>query len=357
MDGDNYKIAPDANSIVIELNYYNRDLLPRYFSTALQFNNDSIVWSSANINTIFNFTNLNSGNYIFHVKICQLDGSITYKQYHFYVDEFWYKKWWIIGLIALGLVSILLYLFHLRNLKKVAEQKALTQAAQFENTITQKKNEMAKLQAVSISNQFRPHFLLNTLNAIGSYLYKQPEAEKLLSRTGESINILFSQARSNNNIHSIASEMDLVNNVIEIFKIVYLKDLQVILPTEALLQTIRETQVPFGLLQIPIENAMLHGLNNKSVGPYHLHISLATETNNIIFTITDNGIGRAKASTLSNTRKHGTGLVNLYKIIEIYNQFNTGAMEIHFKDNVFAEADATGTQVTITIPINYHYGS
>jgi hypothetical protein len=357
LENDNFKIAPDANSITIELNYYNRDLLPRYFSTALQYNNDSIVWSKASINTIFNYSNLKAGNYIFYVKICELDGTLTYRQYHFFVDEFWYKKWWVIGLIALGILVTILYLFRLRNLKKLADEKALTQAAQFENTIALQKNELAKLQAISISNQFRPHFLLNTLNAIGSYLYKQPDAEKLLSRTGESINILFSQARSNNNIHSIANEMDLVHNVIEIFKIVYLKNLEVNLPNDLDLQTIKEMQVPFGLLQIPIENAMLHGLNNKTKGPYNLSIHLQNDADSITFTITDNGIGRAKAGALSNTRKHGTGLVNLYKIIDIYNQFNTNFIEMKFIDDVYPQEEAHGTQIIITIPKNYQYGN
>jgi Histidine kinase/Y_Y_Y domain len=352
---NNFEIHPTNNSASIRLDYYTPDLLPRFFTTALQYESDSIAWNKVSTETNFSFTNLKPGDYIFHVKICELNGTLTYKQYRVTVDEFWYKKWYIITLISLAILAAILYFFRLRNQKKLADQQALTQAAQFEATIAKQKNELAQLQAITISNQFRPHFLLNTLNAIGAYLYKQPEAEKLLSRTGESINILFSQARSNNNIHAIKSEIELIKNVIEIFKIIYLKDLEVSLPNDATLAQVHHKNIPFGLLQIPIENALLHGLNNKKTGPYLLDISLQINQDTIAFTITDNGIGRNKASTLSNVRKHGTGLMNLQKIIDIYNGFNAQHLSITFTDDVYQMPEPHGTSVNIIIPNTYHY--
>jgi len=77
--------------------------------------------------------------------------------------------------------------------------------------------------------------------------------------------------------------------------------------------------VPMGILQIPVENALVHGLRNKEEGPKDLWINmLQGDENRIIFTITDNGIGRKAAALISNCRRNGERQrVNLDTIVAI----------------------------------------
>jgi sensor histidine kinase YesM len=96
--------------------------------------------------------------------------------------------------------------------------------------------------------------------------------------------------------------------------------------------------VPMGILQIPVENALIHGLRNKEEGPKDLWINmLQGDENRIIFTITDNGIGRKAAALISNYRRNGVGSKNMLAIINLLNQHNTNPIEYSIEDEVMEE--------------------
>ena len=114
--------------------------------------------------------------------------------------------------------------------------------------------------------------------------------------------------------------------------------------------------VPLGVFQIPVENALLHGLSNKESGPWLLHIIAKTEINNVVITISDNGVGRTNAATLSNYRKHGTGSKNIAGILAIINEGQEQKITVNYKDEYFVEdKNSTGTTVIITIPKQFTY--
>jgi Histidine kinase len=349
-------IAPTENSIQFVLNYYNKDLLPRYFTTAFVYEQDTIVWSKPNTEVVFNASNLKPGDYVFHIKILELDGTTTYHQYKICVDDFWYKKWWVIGLMALLLLSGILAIAKQRQLKLDAQKQLQIEKAEAENKQAKLQTDLSRLQMNSIGNQFRPHFLLNTLNQLGAYLKGSPEAESILSRLGESIDIVFAHSTKNTNTHAMHQELMLVSNVVSIHQIMLIKKLQYTYLPLADMEKLEEHHIPFGLLQIPIENALLHGLNNKLTPPYLLSLTITETNDNYIITIIDNGIGRSKSNIISSASKHGTGIKNLEELIDILNQKNRNKISIVFTDDIYKENNiAFGTQVTITLPKTYNY--
>jgi hypothetical protein len=57
---------------------------------------------------------------------------------------------------------------------------------------------------------------------------------------------------------------------------------------------------------------------------------------------------------MSSYKGHGTGVKNLYEIIAILNRHNRNKISIVYKDDLSTEA-IPGTEVTVTIPLNYKY--
>jgi len=57
------------------------------------------------------------------------------------------------------------------------------------------------------------------------------------------------------------------------------------------------------LVQPFIENALIHGLYHKIDGPKELTIEIQPKQNYILWTITDNGIGRIKSQEIGKTHK------------------------------------------------------
>jgi hypothetical protein len=350
------ELPPTSNTFNIALNYYHPDLLPRYLTTALQSKNDSVIWSVISTNTDFSFTNLNAGDYTFHIQVCELDGTVSYYKYPITIQTFWYKKWWVILLTTLAIILAIAYILNQRRLKREAIQQLQIQQAEAQSLQAKLQQDLSRLQMNSIGNQFRPHFLLNTLNQLGAYMQGNPQAESIISRLGESIDIVFDHSTANTNTHFISKELQLVQNVVQIHQIMYLKTLKYSIEMLPDMNEFLKSHIPFGLLQIPIENALLHGLNNKLKEPYLLNLIIEENTDSYLISIIDNGIGRKQSALLSSARKHGTGLKNLNELIEILNSKNSTKISLDFDDEIYKDQEVPyGTRVNITLPKYFNY--
>ena len=321
----------------IELRYLSPDGLPRYSRATLVKLGDSLVYDEPAVQRFYNFKNLSSGQYRFYAEIFEQDGSITSYLYPFVISKFIWQQWWFWVIISCTLIlPILLWLNALR--KQALQQKHISQ-----------------LNIITLSNQFRPHFILNALNTIGADLKDKPAAETIISRLGESINLIFDHTRQKKVTHTLEYEWQLVLNVIEIHQIMYLPLLEKELPEKHWLQQQGSVRVPMGILEIIVENALLHGLRNRKQEPYQLKISEKDDADFLFFAIEDNGIGRAAAMQLTSYKKHGTGTKNLNEIINILNKSNRKKIKILFEDSIDNNQNKTGTSVIIIIPKNYHY--
>jgi len=334
------KIEPTQNTFSLQIWFQSRDNMPRYMSAALTLQGDSIAFPDPSLQTHFDYSNLASGTYLFSVRIFQSDGTTSSHRYTIVVKKFWWQHFWVWIVFALiVLIPIILWFNGLRKTAQLQKLKA------------EQDSKLANLQLVSLSSQFRPHFILNALNAIGAGSDDKPEQESILSRLGESVNLIFNHAKEQKTTHTFSNEWKLVLNVIEIHKLIYLKELQLTLPSVHMLSEVADIQVPLGLLQIPVENALLHGLNNRLIPPWILNIDIELHETVTIIIITDNGVGRPKSATLSNFTKHGTGAKNLEEVIRILNENSEKKISINYQDNIFEYDDATyGTRVIIEIP-------
>ncbi len=343
------KIKPVDNTLAFTVWFQSRDNMPRYMSVALVKKGGSLKFSPPSLQTKYDYPNLASGNYELAIQICQSDGTVSIHRYPVTIKKFWWQYWWVwlTGFTAL-FMPFALWLN--------SRRKAQLARAEIEMIKAEQQKKLSNMQVVSLSNQFRPHFILNALNTIGAELDNKPQAESVLSRLGESIDIIFKHAQQQEITHSFADEWKLVKNVIDIHRLMYLKKLETRLPRQETIDGFGFVQIPLGLIQIPVENALLHGLSNREAGPWRLEIDMEETTGTIKLSITDNGVGRAKAATLSNYRKHGTGTKNLDGILNIVNDGKADKITIQYEDDIYSEGTVTyGTRAIIVIPKNFRY--
>ena len=322
---------PTENSFDIQIKYQTKDNMPRFINGLLVKKGEKPVFENPNLETKFQIKNISAGDYVFYVRVCQQDGSFTIFQYPITVDSFVWQKWWFWLLLMLPFFAVLVYFFQKRN------------------QIEKQKKKLSQLNLSSLSNQFRPHFMLNALNSIGSQMQDKPHAEKVISRLGESINILYGFTQKSQFTLPFGKEWKLVENSIEIQRLLFMPDLNYILKNINLISD--EYKIPVGLLQIPVENALLHGLRNKTDGNCILEIDFEENETHYFINIMDNGVGRENALRINNFKKNGNGLKTIHEMITIINQHQKNAIVFEIIDR----EKPSGTIVKITLNKNIDY--
>ncbi|MBK7090104.1 MAG: histidine kinase [Chitinophagaceae bacterium] len=103
----------------------------------------------------------------------------------------------VLALLCCLLLGTIIYFINLKE-KGNWPSKRLKQKKPNFIPLKVNRKKLANLQLVSLSSQFRPHFILNALNTIGAQMDDKPEAESVLSRLGESVNIILTMPGSKN---------------------------------------------------------------------------------------------------------------------------------------------------------------
>jgi len=113
--------------------------------------------------------------------------------------------------------------------------------------------------------------------------------------------------------------------------------------------------VPPLILQPYVENAIWHGLMHKEEKG-QLDIDISEEDDHVYFKVTDNGIGRKRASELSSksaTKHKSMGLkITAHRIAMMQNS-NGLESPVKINDLVNPDGTAAGTEVIIKMPVIY----
>ena len=206
--------------------------------------------------------------------------------------------------------------------------------------------KIAALKMESIRGRISPHFTFNVLNNIWAIIDDRENAKAKF----DNLTTLIRQSLTNTEDLGIPlkNEIDFVKSYIDLQQLMMDNELKIgwNIEPEINLQQL----VPGMIIQIPVENAIKHGLAPKK-GDKELQISLKTVSGSLRITITDNGIGLQQQVSLS--KNTGTGLKVLTGTIHILNQINE--KKIVYEMNNRDEKGSTGTKVEITIPLQYNY--
>ncbi|WP_342599850.1 histidine kinase [Psychrobacillus sp. FSL H8-0483] len=200
-------------------------------------------------------------------------------------------------------------------------------------------NEQAFLQA-----QIKPHFLFNALSSVMSLCYRDGrEAARLLNYLSIYLRRSF-EFNFQNEFVTIESELALVKTYLEIEKTRFGDEIQIEYDID---QEILEREILPISIQPLVENAVIHGINQKEDGGT-IHITVKKNDLHIFICVTDNGVGMSidKINLIMNDPQHnqhnsGIGITNINKRLEKY-----------YKKQLHIESSTnTGTKVSFEIPI------
>lgn len=326
---------PRENTLDFDIRYQTIDNMPRYISVCLVKEDENPVFAVPNLETHFKFANLRSGKYIFYVRVCQQNGSFNIYQYKIKIENFFWQNWWFWLIILLFVFSVIYYYFDIRR------------------KIEQQQKEIAQLNLVSLGKQFRPHFMLNALNSLGSDMRDKPHAERIISRIGENINIMHKFAKDSHIDIDFEHEWKLTLNTIDIQKEIFIKDLKTSIFNREIIPN--DYRLPMGIIQVNVENALLHGIRHRKAPPYDLEIRFSEDSDYFIVEITDNGVGMEKSQTFYDFNKNGTGISNLKSVLEIINNNIPGTLSVKMENASVTETENPGTTVTIMMKKNISY--
>lgn len=224
----------------------------------------------------------------------------------------------------LFLLSFVAFLYSNRMTKQI-----------YEAEVREKDAQMKALQA-----QINPHFLYNILDTINWMAIKKNAED--ISFMADSLATYFRLSlNKGKDIVSVADEIKLVQTYLDLqrHRVGDVFDAQYLIDKNVL-----EYTMPKLSLQPVVENALLHGIMNKSEGKGKIKISAEKKENNIVITVCDNGTGMSEEK-IQEILSHANGGYGIYNVNERLKLFS-GIHHSKSGINIHSEPE-TGTVVKL----------
>lgn len=218
----------------------------------------------------------------------------------------------------------------------------------YKTEILKQEAELNALQA-----QINPHFLYNTLQIMD--IMAEDEGLDMISTMCQNLSKIFRYSiNQGKEVVEISKELEHAQNYIYIQKIRFLDKFEVVYQID---QSLLKFKILKLIIQPLIENAILHGVENKQ-GRCIITIAISKEEETILIRVEDNGKGMSKEDLLqlraslneeiihaeiSDNNRRSIGVKNVNSRIKLYFGEQYG---------VFIESElGVGTCVTVKIPI------
>lgn len=259
--------------------------------------------------------------------------------WNFSVDYPMWQRWWF---LLLSTICIILATFFIsRNYNKRKTRVRLLQES------------LAASKLTAMKAQMNPHFLYNVLNSIQGLIYanKKDEAVDYLSKFSDLMRLTLNF--SDKQWHEISEEINALALYLQLEAGRFSSDFSYEIRIDEATRNVNPL-VPSMLIQPFVENAIKHGLLHK-VGLKRLTIdfSLHNDTNRIVISIEDNGIGRKQSAVLAEKRPkmhRSFATQSVKNRLQIINELLEEPVEVDTIDKANDQHQSTGTLVIIRLP-------
>jgi Histidine kinase/Y_Y_Y domain/Two component regulator propeller len=297
---------------------------------------------------MFEYKSLQSGSYRFELYLTDSRGNTIGPPlyYSFTIQPPFYKTLWFILLCGLAFASLIHWLVRRRigQIKKNEHQKLV---------LAQMETDLKQSQLSGIKAQMNPHFMFNALNSIQEFilLNDKKQANMYMGKFADLMRMTLDM--SNKQAVVLEDEIKMLELYLELEALRFEEHFNYTIRVDDSVDK-ENIHLPAMLIQPNIENAVKHGLLHK-VGEKQLDIHFSIKNNHILCcTITDNGIGRKRSGEINAQRlnKHtsfATGATQ--KRLELLNHNSKQPIELTYEDLYDDHGNATGTKVTIHIPL------
>lgn len=333
----------------ISLPFDNNDILITFSGIALRSRTamryyyrimgDVEKWQElpGNINYV-RLNNLAPGTYEFQLRAANEDGILSNKSATLIIDvatPLWQKWWFILLLIILVSTSVgVIFIVRIRNIKRKAEIH----------------NKITESQLTALKAQMNPHFMYNTLNSIQDLVLQKDikNTNYYLSRYSTLMRKILEISEQNQ--VEMNEEIEILKLYLELEQLRFGEDFMYTISCDSEINQ-NTIYIPSMIIQPFVENAIKHGLLHKK-GIKELTIRFEKKENDIICTITDNGIGRQKAAEIKSRSpiSHKSFATNAtQKRMDLININRKNKITLNFTD-LYSNNVASGTEVKIIIP-------
>lgn len=296
---------------------------------------DSSWTVTANGNARYNA--LAPGNYRFEVLCVNEDGIQSgVESLTFIISPPYWQTWWFYLLMAAGVSTLVYTLFYLRftYLKRKAEGQ----------------HELIRSQLTALKAQMNPHFMYNTLNSIQDLMVQQDikNTNYYLSQFGTLMRKVLNASGSE--MILLTEEADILTLYLNLEKLRFGEQFTFSLHISDDVDT-EMTRIPSMVIQPFVENALKHGLLHKH-GDKLLRIRFERNGNNLVCTITDNGVGRKKAGEIKARARishQSFATEATRKRLELLNNARKHKILLHITD-LEENGQPSGTRVVLEIP-------
>lgn len=233
----------------------------------------------------------------------------------------------------------------IRKNQEIEDERKKQMASDYERRLAIA--EMSALRA-----QMNPHFMFNTMNTLEAFILEkqEKEASQFLNKFSKLLRLVLENSRQL--LVSVEKDMEALDLYIQLEQIRYDNRFNYSIKIDPRL--IAEAySIPPLIIQPFVENAIVHGLFNKS-GQGNLEIELQMLEDKIYCRVADDGIGRELAQEIRKKNKphhQSLGLKVTSERVEILNQIHQVNVGIRTVDLVDSEGHPAGTKVEIYLPL------
>jgi LytS/YehU family sensor histidine kinase len=252
----------------------------------------------------------------------------------------WWQRLWVqlLGvLMVLILIGVLILQRDRRRSRQLHRDKQLNQ-------------KMANLELSALRAQMNPHFVFNALGAIQYFiqLNEVEAADTYLTRFAKLMRSYLDSSRER--LIPLSKEIELLQLYTQLEELRFEGQFT----TELIIANgadIEAHYIPSMLLQPMVENAIIHGLNERRDGLGKLIIRLEESKGGLKCEIIDNGIGRKQAAMRKRHGHRSKGMKLIEERIATLRASGIAAIRIDISDAFPADTEFPGTRVFMEIQV------
>jgi LytS/YehU family sensor histidine kinase len=263
---------------------------------------------------------------------------------------FW-NTWWFRTLVAILVLGIFYVVIRYRTKQRF---KLQLERSEKETQLAEMRQKSTEMEMQALRAQMNPHFIFNSLNSINRFILQNNRlrASEYLTKFSKLVRMILQNSQAS--LISLESELESLGLYLEMeaLRFNYHFEYKISLPKDLDVEVLK---VPPLILQPYVENAIWHGLMHKEEKG-QLDIEVSEEGDHLYFKITDNGIGRKKASELASksaTKHKSMGLRITANRIAMMQHSNGEESPVKINDLVEPDGTAGGTEVVIKMPLLY----
>jgi len=313
-----------------------REQATKYFTRLETYDN---AWRKAVSEKSSTYFNVPPGTYVYRVRAYNSEGVKTEKAITIRIYPPWWLTWWFITSAISLLVASFYLLIRWWSTRKQLER-------------TEKEKQIVELEMQALRSQMNPHFIFNSLNSINMFILENNklQASEYLSKFSRLIRLILQNSQEA--FISLEKELEALQLYLELEFLRFVNKFEYKIAVEDNIDTTM-LKVPPLIIQPYAENAIWHGLMHKKEKG-HLDIHVYAKDEMMFCKITDDGIGRKKATDLKSksgsTQKSMGMRITADRIAILQQQSKTS---ITITDLVLSDGSPGGTEVLIKIPVIY----